>query len=1129
MNNNAFARLFRRPGFWLVFAVVSALCALVAYRLFPRVFPVVSLDIRLDRSHAIEAARSFVTAQKLGPPDAGREVASFEGDPAQAFIELEGGGKSAFAALLEDDLYSPYAWRVRIFKESETNQTVVRFRPDGRVFDFEETLRQQAPGAALTPDEAREIAETSARRAPWVLPLDRFTRVETSKVVRPGGRVDHTFVYERPDRLLGEGRLRMQLVVSGNRLTALRHFVKVPEAFNRRYEQMRSANNGIAAGGGIALVLLYVLGGCLGGFLFLMRQRAVLWRQPLLCAAVVAGLQLAAGLNAWPLEWLKYDTALSAGGFITERLLALGTGVLVLGLVFFLSFLAAEGLSRRAFPDHPQFWRLWSREAAPSLALLGRTLAGYLLAAVALVYVVAFYFFAIRKLGWWSPSEALVDPNSLAHYWPWLTPLATATQAAVWEETLFRAVPLAGAALLGNRFGGRKWWIAGAFLLQAVVFAAGHANYPGQPAYSRLVELIVPAFVFGGLYLRFGLLPAIILHFVYDAVLMSLPIFAASAAGLWLDRGIVILFVLLPLWVVLVARWRSGRWTELPAALRNGAWQPPALSPDATATTTPFAAPSAVSEKLLRAVLVAGLVGFAAWVGATHFSGLGAPLQIDRAEAIQSAQAELSRRGVKLPATAQAFATVARRLESSDRFVWQTAGRRGYEALLGRYVPEARWVVRFARFDGDVAERAEEWTVYLRGDGQVGRYSHRLPEARAGATLSEADARARVHALLQEKWRLAPGDVREVSATSAKRPARTDWTFVFKDPAEKSLAPGEARLRVDLAGEEVADTGRFVFVPENWERADRALQSKFKTGAIAKGVTIGGLFLTGVGLALVAWSRKKLAARFGLELFGLLFAAILLTFANRWPAMLAGFSTSQPLALQKTMAVVGGLVGGLVLAAGVALLVALVARWLRPSPVDERRALVLGGGTGLAVAGGVALTALGGAGAGPIWPAAGSAENYVPWLSPALGAILPFFTRTAALLFVFAALDRATAGWQRQRPAAVVLAFVSCTVLQLSSDAPSVGLWLGSALAAGVVVVIFYVLVLRHDLSVLPWAVGVSGALTAVAAGLPRHYPGALPSAVLAAAVWLALGWWTTRTLRALAAAHAAEHIAATP
>jgi membrane protease YdiL (CAAX protease family) len=51
-----------------------------------------------------------------------------------------------------------------------------------------------------------------------------------------------------------------------------------------------------------------------------------------------------------------------------------------------------------------------------------------------------------------------------------------------WEEALFRAVPIAGAALIGDRFGKRNLFIAVAFVVQAIIFGAGHAPYPNQPA-----------------------------------------------------------------------------------------------------------------------------------------------------------------------------------------------------------------------------------------------------------------------------------------------------------------------------------------------------------------------------------------------------------------------------------------------------------------------------------------------------------------------------------------------------------------------------------------------------------------------------------------------------------------------
>ncbi|HVT74619.1 MAG TPA: CPBP family intramembrane glutamic endopeptidase [Lacunisphaera sp.] len=1105
---------FRQTWFWVLLAAISLGCAALSYRYFPRIFPVVALNISMDRSHALAAARALASAEHWGPAGEIREVASFAADDAQAFVELEGGGRPALASLLTDELYSAYAWRVRLFKESEAHQVFVYFRPGGEPYGLEETLRQRAPGAALSPDEARAIAEKAARGDPWRLPLERFKPVETSQVKRPGGRIDHTFVYERPDRKLGAGTIRLRLVVSGDRLTTLRHFIKVPEAFNRRYEDMRSANNGIAAGAAVALVLLYILGGCIGGFLFLLRQRAILWRQPLIAAALVAGGQLAAGINGWPLLWMGYDTALSSGGFITERLVSMLTGCVVLGFVFFLSFLAAEGLSRKAFPHHPQFWRLWSGEAASTVEVLGRTVGGYLLAGIMLLYLVVFYYFALGKLGWWTPSEALTDPDSLAHYWPWLTPLANASQAGIWEEMLFRAVPLAGAALLGNRFGGRKWWIAGAFVLQAVIFASGHANYPGQPAYSRLVELILPSFLFATVYLRFGLLPGIILHFTYDAILMSLPLFAASAGGIGIDRAMVALVGLLPLWVLLWRRFRAGAWAGLPGRLRNEGWQPPAAAAESTVTTAPFGGPAAIPAFTWRLALVLGILGAAGTLAAISFSRLGAPLRIGRGEAIQAARKELDRRGVKLPAGFRADAQPSSRPEVIDRFAWQTAGREGYAALLGRYLPESRWLVRFASFEGDVAERAEEWMVYLTGTGELQRFEHHVPEARAGANLGEAEARTRVHAYLKERWGVDAAVLKEVSATSAKHPARTDWTFVLRDPAVTTLAPGEARLQVELAGEEVADAFRFVFVPEDWERADRALQSNFRTASIVRGIATAVIYLTGIGLALVAWGRRKLPGRPAAAVFAAIFGCMVLGVANRWPATVAGFSTAQPLQLQQVMALVGPLVGALFGGGGVALLCALDLRWVRPSPVDGRHATWLAAAAGLALTAGVGFAQWLRADAAPPWPSPAAAGAYVPVLVAAPAAVMTFFSRAALLVFVFAALDRATGGWQRQRAAGAILALLACAVLQLDGGGTSLGSWLVSGGVSALALFAVYFLLLRHDLTAFPLAIGIASAAGALAHGLTGAYPGEVPATLLAAATTAALGWWSTRWLR---------------
>ena len=383
----------------------------------------------------------------------------------------------------------------------------------------------------------------SRPRREWGVDFDRYRALTASSVTRPGKRVDHEFVYER--RLdsappIGDGRFRLRMVVAGDRLTQLQRFVFVPEAFGRRYETMRSVNNLIAAAASIVAGLAYGLGGCLIGLIWLMRRHAVRWAPSAKWAAVVALLTPAPGLAGIAGSWYGYDTATSASTHLITRIAARCSAASMTGLLLTVVFATAEGSAARRSPDHPQLWRTWRRPSAASRAVWGRTLAGYAWIGFDLAFIASFYFVVQRYLGWWSPSDSLIDPNILGRPLPWIGPVSMALQAGMMEESLFRAIPLAGAALLGRRFGREKAFVVVALVLQAIVFGCAHANYPGQPAYARPVELFLPSLIWGLVYLRYGLVPGMLFHFGFDLVLMSIPLFVTAAPGIALDRAIVI-------------------------------------------------------------------------------------------------------------------------------------------------------------------------------------------------------------------------------------------------------------------------------------------------------------------------------------------------------------------------------------------------------------------------------------------------------------------------------------------------------------------------------------------------------------------------------------------------------------
>jgi hypothetical protein len=266
--------LTRRPAFWVAYAALAAISLVIAWRLFPLALPLINLDIKLSRQEALAKAEALDQKFQLSPPGSRKAVRFTHDQSTQNYVELEGGGKSAFAALVAGDVYSPYRWEVRLFNPGEVTEALVRFRPDGSVYGFRQTRAETYVPAdptrrALDAEAARSIGEKTAR-ADWSVDLGAYKPIEQTQQQRTSGRVDHVFVYERSAGNLGESRFRLRLGVTGDALSELTYFVHIPESFARRFVELRSANNTIASTASLAAGLLYGLGGCILGVLWLL-------------------------------------------------------------------------------------------------------------------------------------------------------------------------------------------------------------------------------------------------------------------------------------------------------------------------------------------------------------------------------------------------------------------------------------------------------------------------------------------------------------------------------------------------------------------------------------------------------------------------------------------------------------------------------------------------------------------------------------------------------------------------------------------------------------------------------------------------------------------------------------------
>jgi hypothetical protein len=664
---------------------------------------------------------------------------------------------------------------------------------------------------------------------------------------------------------------------------------------------------------------------------------------------------------------------------------------------------------------------------------------------------------------------------------------------------------------------GRTWAIGIACVLQAVIFGAAHANYPTEPAWARLVELVLPSLLFAGLYLAWGLLPAIVLHFAYDVVWFSLPLFVAHGEGVWASRVLVVALTLVPLWVVLLARGRRPL-GELPEALRNAAWNAQPADGEAPPELPREVAP--LGSVARRVSMALGLLGLAAWGLWGGGRNVVPPLTVDREAALAGAREVLAERGFVPAPPWRELPSVETPGGVASRFVWQEGGEEAYRQLLGVFLPPPRWQVRVARFEGDVAERAEEWTVFVGADSR--RWRHQLPEARPGARLDEAAARALAEAALVERFGLTAAELVAVAAEPRQLPERTDWTFLWRDPdpGRYPLTTGEGRLGVEVAGDEVVETYRFVHVPEAWERAERSRESAVGIVRAVSFTLVGLLFVAAIGVSLVGASRRELDGKATWWVLAVLLVAGGLGGWNQWPELLAQLDTAQPWRLQVALAAAFLAVALGLRSAAVGLLVGFVSR--REARPADPLALPLGLEWGAALAGlAAAARTLSPSLEAPLadFSAAGTR---VPFLGQALAPLGTLFAAAAFGLFLVDLLERVTSGLTRRHGwavggcAALGLALAGSQASEVAGGWIAAGLFLGGALFVG------WMLFLRKAPAAIPLAVAVASALAAVREGAHQAFPGALGGALAGSLLVLVAGVTWSRWLASRSVAETA-------
>ena len=881
----------RSSKFAIFVVAVAIAAAAVAAWLFPRALPIVALKQSLTREVALARADSFFRAHSLAPAGARRAVRFQGNESVLTFVELAGGGHDSLNALVRGDDVAPFTWSVRAFVPSDVREAQVHFAPDGRIIGFEQKLAEADQRPTVSADSGQRLAERALNG--WIDErIDRWKLVTSSyETKKASGRIDRTYTFERTDRRIGGAPIRSDVVIAGDTPASVLRHVEIPESFRRRYSEMRSANELLALIATMGFLAVAIIGMIvLSRFA---RDRRVRWRQPILVGAVIGALALAAGINEMPGSWFSYDTAMPPGTFLALRvLLAVVLGVFTALLVAF-TLAAAEASTRQAFPQHLDWWKLWRFRGTREVA--SRVGGGYAVAAIAFAYVATFYLVTRTLFGWWVPSELLDDPNQIASPMPWISGIAASVNAGVWEESLFRALPLSLLSLWVGQRATRRWWMAAGVVASALIFGFAHANYASWPPYSRGVEIFLDACFWAVLFLNFGLLVTVVAHFVYDLVLFG--IFAGSGTTIEyrVTAAIILLALLAPALVVLWRLVRQRGFTAAPKEARFAAWTPAATEePPAPIALRQAGAFTSRARRLAMAAAIAGVI---VAVARPPKPTLGPQFTAERAQVVQTADSMLRAHGGN-PAGWRRLANIGKdTLSAWPRFLRKYKLVPEAQRFASTFEPPTWWTVRYVHTKGTAAQRNEEWRVRVLPNGRSLDTRHIVPDSATGNAPDTAAVRRIALATLTREG-IDTTTLQESELEETARPARRDVTVTYTDTTVKLPDGAAARAWVQIAGDQPLVARRGVELPETFLRSDRAQQTNRIAVAGISILLLLALIVTG---ALIVKRRRPILLHDGtldrratFVLLGALVVLWWLSSLNALPSQLFSYDTAQP-------------------------------------------------------------------------------------------------------------------------------------------------------------------------------------------------------------------------------------------
>jgi hypothetical protein len=498
---------------WFKFALGAFISFLVWLQF---TYPQLALiDLSIERNQALQIAKAYLADELKVDVDSYQTATIFvSAGAADQYLQRAIGYHKEILFLQEHNV-ELFHWRIRFFREQEKEQYYVTVSAaTGEVTQFDHSIEASAARKDTSQDAAREQVIAFLKGRFGFQPDQYILHTNLSK--KFDNRTEHTFAWEKKgvfvpwndDEDSGGAKVIISARISGDEIMSFyKAVMEIPDQYYRFLAKEQDVGRNLAF---IFRIVFYTLLTFSIFFVVVRRNDLVMHTTKSFAIGLTAVLffcHVLSYFNEFESIRYHYPTTSTFASYLWQSISGFLMDSFVVTIGILMPCLSGESLHHEVLPEkkegsflHYLLSSFFTRKVS------GLVVLGYLSALIMIGIQSLAFEFGQRYLGVWTEYAWMARLS--ASYFPFIMAFVIGFSASFTEEIAFRLFSIS----LGRKYLTMGW----AVLLASVFWGFGHSTYMVFPMWFRGLEVTCIGIFLSAVYLRLGLIPVLVAHYVFD-------------------------------------------------------------------------------------------------------------------------------------------------------------------------------------------------------------------------------------------------------------------------------------------------------------------------------------------------------------------------------------------------------------------------------------------------------------------------------------------------------------------------------------------------------------------------------------------------------------------------------------